>query len=94
MVIVAAVFLLPSAANENDKIQGTIKKIDLVHHEFVLEGKYDGKEYAFKLDPAAKVQLNDRAGRLAGLRVGDDATVTFRREGAQLLATEIMRPRK
>jgi Cu/Ag efflux protein CusF len=63
--------------------RGKIERVDAGNHQLVLKGR-DGKEHAFRLAKDARVRVNDRDGKLADLRAGDEVSVAF-----QLVAQEI-----
>jgi hypothetical protein len=52
------------------------------------------KNWTFQLAKDGKVFMNDRESKLSDLKAGDDAIVTFDRQGQQLLASVIRCTRK
>jgi hypothetical protein len=94
LAIVSAAFLLPALAAGDNKTEGKIKKIEQDKKEFVVTAKDDAKDYKFKVDPTAKIQVNNQPGMLADLKLGDRVTVTWRKEAGQMLATKIECKRK
>jgi hypothetical protein len=52
------------------------------------------KNWTFKLAAEGQVFINDRPGKLAELQPGDEAAVTFDRQGQQLIATVVRSTRK
>ncbi len=52
------------------------------------------KNWTFQLVQDGKVFINDRPGKLAELQAGDEAAVTFDRQGEQMFASVIRSTRK
>jgi hypothetical protein len=96
IVLVALVLglTLPILAQGETKIQGKIKTVTADKNEFVLTGKDDAKDYKFKMDLNAKVQVNKTAGKLEDLKSGDEVTVMYRKEAGKMMATKIQCNRK
>lgn len=75
-------FLSPALAADakkggGKKVEGKIKSIDTEKAEFVVTGKDDAKDYSFKLALKGRIQIADKASKLADLKVGDNVTVTY-----------------
>jgi hypothetical protein len=47
------------------------------------------QNWIFKMAPESKVFINDQEGKLADLRVGDDAVVSFNRQGPDMIASVV-----
>jgi ribosomal 50S subunit-recycling heat shock protein len=74
--------------------KGKIKSIEKDGMAFTMTTN-DNKELKFKFDKDAKVRLNDQANkRLSDLKVGDEITVDYRRDGETLIVREIRATRK
>ena len=94
MALALAVLLgLVSSAKAAEEVKGKIKKITADQMEFVLADK-DGKDWDFKVDATAKIQLNDKEGKLEDLKENDEVTVKYTKQGAKFTATEIKAERK
>jgi len=52
------------------------------------------KSWTFELTKGAKVTINDRDSKLSEVQAGDDAVVTFEREGQKLFASAVHLKRK
>ena len=79
-------------AEEFVDIKGKITAVRPEKNEFVVSENV--KSWTFHLIKEGKVIINDREGKLADLQPGDDATVTFDRQGQQLLASAVRVTRK
>ena len=84
---------LVSTAKAAEEVKGKIKKITADQMEFTLTDK-DGKDWDFKVDATAKIQLNDKEGKLEDLKENDEVTVKYTKQGAKFTATEIKAERK
>jgi len=84
---------LVTSAKAAEEVKGKIKKITADQMEFVLTDK-DGKDWDFKVDATAKIQLNDKEGKLEDLKENDEVTVKYTKQGAKFTATEIKAERK
>jgi len=85
----------PTCNIQNDKlleIKGKVAAVRPAKGELVVSENV--KSWTFQLTKDAKVLINDREAKLADLMAGDDAAVTFDRQGQQLLATLIRASRK
>jgi len=69
------------------------RRITADQMELTLTDK-DGKDWDFKVDPTAKIQLNDKEGKLDELKENDEVTVKYSKQGAKFTATEIKAERK
>jgi Cu/Ag efflux protein CusF len=90
LVIVLALVLVvglaaPALAAE---AKGKIKSISPDSKELVLTDD-NGKDWTFQIDDSAKVRLADKDVKLQDLKEGDQATVTYQKQGAKMIATEI-----
>jgi Cu/Ag efflux protein CusF len=68
--------------------KGKIKSVDQDKKQFVLTDS-NGKDWTFDMDENAKVKLNDKDVKLADIKEGSDATVTYEKQGDKLIAKEI-----
>ncbi len=72
--------------------RGTITMVQPEKNEFAMA---DGvNTWTFELAQGGTVLINDRESKLADLRVGDAATVTFERHAPLLLATDVRAARR
>lgn len=86
-------------ANEADRssdelaaMKGTVTAVRPAKNEFVLSENV--KNWTFQLVKDGQVYLNDREVSLSELRAGDEASVTFTRQGQQMLASMVRATRK
>jgi len=80
-------FVSPALAADST---GKIKSINNDKNEFVFTDK-DGKDWTFHMDNKAKIRLGTEVGKLADLKVGDEVTVVYTKDGDKLTATEVRR---
>ena len=73
-------------------VKGKITAVRPEKNELVLSENI--KSWKFSLAKDAQVLVNDRPSKLADLRAGDDATVTFERSGQELIASTVRCTRK
>jgi hypothetical protein len=73
------------------EVKGKIMEVRPTKGELVVSENV--KSWTFQAKDA-KVVLNDRDSKLADLKAGDDAAVTFDRQGDQMLATLVRVTRK
>jgi hypothetical protein len=76
-----------------DKAKGKIKSVTADKEEFVLTDS-KGKDWTFKMDDSSKIVVDDKAGKLNDLKIGDEVTVTFKKQGAKFIASEVRCDRK
>jgi len=76
-----------------DSAKGKIKSVSADRNEVVVTDS-NGKDLTFQTDGQSKVQLNNKDSRLNDLRVGDQVTVTFDKEGDKMIAKRIDCDRK
>lgn len=93
LVLALALLMGLTSAARADEVKGKIQKVTADKNEFVVTDK-DGKDLTFRMDENAKIRLNDQDKRLADLKKGDEVTVTYKRQGTQLVATQIRCERK
>jgi hypothetical protein len=94
MVLALALIVgLTAPALAADQAKGKIKKVTADKEEFVLTDT-NNKDWTFKMDDSGKILVNDKAGKLGDLKIGDEVTVTYKKQGAQLIATEVRCDRK
>jgi hypothetical protein len=72
--------------------KGRIVKVQPDKNEFVLTENV--KDLTFQLNKDGRVLINDKQSKLADLRAGDQATVTYTRQGQQLNASLVRCTRK
>jgi hypothetical protein len=89
----------PSAVPGNESpnesaldVRGKIVAVQPDKNEIVVSENV--KSWTFQLAKDGTVFINDRPSKLADLQAGDDAVVTFDRQGEQLLASVIRSTRK
>jgi biopolymer transport protein ExbD len=68
--------------------KGKIKSVSADKNQFVFTDQ-DGKEWTFDVDKDAKIRLADKALKLDELKAGDEATVTYEKQGDKLIAKEV-----
>lgn len=84
---------LTAPALAADTAKGKIKTVTADKEEFVLTDT-NGKDLTFHMDDSGKILVNDKAGKLNDLKIDDEVTVTFKKQGAKLIATEVRCDRK
>jgi len=77
----------------DDSIKGKIKTVDVDKNEFTIVDE-NKKDWTFTLGKEAKVQISDKAGKLADLKADDMVTVKYEKKDGKLMATEIDCTRK
>jgi len=75
-----------------EEAQGRIATVNPEKNQVVLTESL--KNWTFLLSKDGRVLLNDQESRLSELRPGDNATVTFTRQGEQLRASSVRAVRK
>jgi len=75
-----------------DQLTGKIASVSTVKREFVVTENF--KNWTFQLTRDAKVSLNGREITLAEVQAGDEAIITFTREGERFLASTVRCMRK
>jgi hypothetical protein len=76
------------SANDNlVDVKGKVIRVRPEINEFDLSESI--KSWTFQLAKDGKVFINDRESKLADVQAGDDATVTFDRQGQQFLASVV-----
>jgi len=87
--VLALAFLMslatPALAAE---VKGKIKSVAPDKNEFVLTDN-DAKNLTFNLEKTGKVFINNKEAKLADLKAGDEATITYEKKGEKLVATEV-----
>jgi hypothetical protein len=73
-------------------VKGKITAVQPEKNEFVISENI--KNWRFQLAKGGQVLVNERPSTLSDLRAGDDATVTFERQGQQLIASVVRSTRK
>jgi hypothetical protein len=89
IVVLIAFGALPVLA---EGVKGKIASVRTAKSEFTLTESF--KNWKFELDKGGKVFLNDKDSRLADLKPGDEASVTFDKLGDKLIAREVRCKRK
>lgn len=74
-------------SDDQDAIKGKVQSISAEHNQFVLRDDKD-REWAFQVAQDAKIRINDKEGRLADLKEGDEVTVNSRRVARDVLASQ------
>lgn len=97
---VVAFLTVATGLGQNDaqartmKTDGKIKSLALEKDEMQVTGKADSKDYKFSVGTHSKVRVNDRDGKLADLKLGDEVSVSWRREGDRMVVLSITTLRK
>jgi hypothetical protein len=87
IALALAMFLgLVASAQAAEEVKGKIKKITPDKMEFVLTDK-DGKDFEFKVEETAKIQLNDKNIKFEDLKENDEVTVKYDKKGVKFMAT-------
>ena len=73
-------------------VKGTIVTVRPEANELVVSENV--KNWTFRLAKEAKVFVNAQESTLAKLKPGDEATVTFDRQGPMMIATVVLATRK
>jgi hypothetical protein len=74
-----------------DTTKGTIKSVNDADRTFVMTDK-NGKDWTFHMDATAKVRLaNNKEGKLADLKKGDEVEIKYQKKGNDLIAEEVER---
>ena len=92
VLALVAVFVLASAASAADA-KGKVTTVTADKHEFVMKDD-TGKSWTIMVAKDAKVQLNDKASKLADLQADDEVQITYEKEGDKLIASSIRATRK
>jgi biopolymer transport protein ExbD len=73
--------------------KGKIKSVDADKSQFVFSDS-NGKNWTMSLGKTGKVFLNDKESKLSNLQAGDEAIVTYEKDGENLTATVVRCTRK
>jgi len=94
-VVVLALIVLVGLAMPvlADETKGKIKSVSADKKEFVFSDK-DGKDWTFQMAEDAKIKLGDKDIKLNELKAGDEVTVTYKKVGDNLIASEVLCERK
>jgi Cu/Ag efflux protein CusF len=76
---------LPALAEE---AKGKIKTLEPDKSTFTILDSAN-KDLTFTHDKDGKVFINDKESKLADLQVGDQVTVTYKKDGDKMLCTEV-----
>ena len=89
VVLALAVVISFAAPAMADTSKGKIKSVSADKNEFTFTDK-DGKDWTFQTADNVKIATatNDSA-KLSDLKGGEEVTVTFRKEGDRLIATDV-----
>jgi hypothetical protein len=71
-----------------DEAKGKVKSLDPDKGTFVITDA-NNKDLDFHALKDCKVFVNDKEGKLADLKVGDQLTITYAKEGEKMNASEI-----
>jgi hypothetical protein len=83
--------LAADAKDATDTTRGTIKSVNDADKSFVMTDK-NGKDWTFHMDDNAKVRLaNNKEGKLADLKKGDDVEIKYTKKADRLIAMEVER---
>jgi hypothetical protein len=96
VLVVLALTLLVGLATTGfaaETAKGKIKSVAADKEQLVLTDT-NGKDFTFHMDPKAKISLNDKAGKLADLKTGDEVEIKYEKKGDQLVAEEVRCQRK
>lgn len=96
VLVVLALALLAGLATTGlaaETAKGKIKSVTADKEQFVLTDT-NGKDLTFHVDPKAKISLNDKAGKLADLKAGDEVEIKYEKKGDQMVAEEVRCQRK
>jgi uncharacterized surface anchored protein len=73
--------------------KGKIKTVEADKNQFVLTDA-NGKDWTLTLAKDAKVIINDKEAKLADIKKGEEADVTYDKKGDDLMASAIRVTRK
>ncbi|HEY1861419.1 MAG TPA: hypothetical protein VGG61_13750 [Gemmataceae bacterium] len=94
MGFLALVFVLClSVTAYADDAKGKLKSVEAAKNQFVLTDA-NGKDWTITLAKDAKVIINDKEGKLADLKGGEEVDVTYTKAGDALTASAIRATRK
>jgi Cu/Ag efflux protein CusF len=88
MVLALALVLglaMPALADES---KGKIKSLEPDKSTFTITDS-DAKDLQFTHDKEGKVFINDKESKLADLQVGDQVTVTYKKDGDKMICSEV-----
>jgi hypothetical protein len=75
-----------------DQLKGKLAGVNVEKNQIVVTENF--KNWTFTLDRDAQVFLNDRQSKLQDLQAGDEAIITFTRQGERLSASVVRCMRK
>jgi hypothetical protein len=93
VLTLALVLGLTAPAFAAETAKGKIKSVSADQSQFVVTDS-TGKDWTFQMNDKSKVSVNNQAGRIADLKVGEEVTVKYEKQGEKLLASEIICARK
>jgi biopolymer transport protein ExbD len=73
--------------------KGKIKSVEADKQQFVFADA-NGKNWTVTLAKDGKVFVNDKEGKLGDLQSGDEATITYEKDGDKLTASAVRATRK
>jgi hypothetical protein len=85
-MLVLALLLVLATPAPAAQTNGKIKSVDGDKNEFVMTDDL-GKDWTFTLDKEGKVFINDKRAKIADLKAGDKADVTYQKKDDKLLAS-------
>jgi Cu/Ag efflux protein CusF len=89
VMLALAVIISIAAPAMADTTKGKIKSVSADKNEFVFTDK-DAKDWTFQVADNVKIATADNpAAKLTDLKAGDEATITYRKEGDKLIATDV-----
>ena len=88
-LVLLAGLAIPVLAAET---KGRVVSVNPEKNEFVLTENF--KNLTFVVNNASRVLINNRESKLADIQAGDEAAVTFERDGTKLIASVVRCTRK
>jgi biopolymer transport protein ExbD len=73
--------------------KGKIKSVEADKNQFVFADS-NGKNWTVTLAKDGKVFLNDKEGKLGDLQAGDEAAITYEKDGDKITASAVKCTRK
>ncbi len=76
-------------AQSTEVARGHIQRVTADQNQFILKDK-NNKEWTIHLTRDAKIRLNDREGKLADLKEGDEVAIFYEKQGDMLMACDVL----
>jgi len=83
-VVLSLLSVLPLLAAD---VRGKIASVRLDENKFVLTETF--RNLTFEVNNTTRVLINDREGKLADMRPGDEAAVAYDKQGKRLIALTV-----